>query len=363
MTLWRLPPVWMYDGAMRLIREPKPVTRLQFLFAFLSLSLASSPADRFLAAAEKVAAPAVIHPGLFVAVGYGGRRMTSKDGLTWENVQQWADKGADDSNNLISVVFGKGKFVAVGGGGWSRDTQAGHILVSADGATWREVKKMPFRVSPILFDGKRFVAGGPDRQLLWSDDGESWNAGATAELPKEIPKWAFWFRHGAANDGTFVFVGNADKGQKTWWCLTTHDGQTAASFATDLPQVKSLQFGAGKFLLVAADSLYTSPDGQKWSREPAAPADTFRGVVWTGKEFFLSGKASTYTSADGITWKPFGKAIPCNVLWSDGTLFIGTSWPGQMWHSTDGLKWDKGDQPQPGMGVNQIAAGGPVEGK
>jgi hypothetical protein len=67
--------------------------------------------------------------GIYVAVGYGGRRMTSRDGQTWENVTQWADKGADDWNNLIGLAYGKGKFVCVGGGGWSRDTQAGHILV------------------------------------------------------------------------------------------------------------------------------------------------------------------------------------------------------------------------------------------
>src|SRR5436305_12472051 len=81
--------------------------------------------------------------GLYVAVGYGGRRMTSTDGKTWENVQQWADKGADDSNNLMSVAFGKGKFVCVGGGGWTRDTQAGHILLSTDGKEWRAVAKYP----------------------------------------------------------------------------------------------------------------------------------------------------------------------------------------------------------------------------
>ena len=71
--------------------------------------------------------------GIFVAVGYGGRRMASRDGQTWEHIQQWADKGADDLNNLMGLAFGKGKFVCVGGGGFSRETQGGHILVSTDG--------------------------------------------------------------------------------------------------------------------------------------------------------------------------------------------------------------------------------------
>ncbi len=34
--------------------------------------------------------------GIFVAAGYGGRRMSSRDGIHWENVQQWAEMGDGD---------------------------------------------------------------------------------------------------------------------------------------------------------------------------------------------------------------------------------------------------------------------------
>ena len=70
----------------------------------------------------------------FVAVGYGGRRMVSPDGRTWKITAEWAEKGGDDSNNLMSLVHAQGKFVATGGGGFSRDKQAGHILLSTDGS-------------------------------------------------------------------------------------------------------------------------------------------------------------------------------------------------------------------------------------
>ena len=54
----------------------------------------------------------------WVAVGYGGRRMISHDGIKWEITAEWAENGGDDSNNLMGLAFGLGKFVSVGGGGW-----------------------------------------------------------------------------------------------------------------------------------------------------------------------------------------------------------------------------------------------------
>jgi hypothetical protein len=292
--------------------------------------------------------------GLYVAVGYGGRRMTSRDGQTWENVQQWADKGADDWNNLIGLAYGKGKFVCVGGGGWSRDTQAGHILVSTDGKDWREVAKYPFRVSPVLFFGDRFVAGGPSKQLLWSVDGEKWNEGETVKLPPELPGWAFWFRSAAAGNGLFVFMGNANKDQKTWWCLTSRDGQKIESLSLTAQGRRGLAFGAGKFIAVEPDGLFASSDAQTWQPVPNPPQDEFKGILWTGKLFLLTGKAQVYSSLDGLAWKPFGKAPPGNIVSAGDTGFIATGWPGKMFFSADGQTWKPTGQPEPPMGINKV---------
>ncbi len=295
--------------------------------------------------------------GVYVAVGYGGRRMTSKDGQTWENVQQWADKGADDWNNLMGLAYGKGKFVCVGGGGWSKDTQAGHILVSTDGKDWKEVAKYPFRVNPVQFLGDRFVAGGPSRQLLVSTDGEKWTEGETVKLPPEIPSWAFWFRNGAAGNGLFVFMGNAGKEQKTWWCVTSKDGQKIEHLSLTAPGRRGLAFGAGKFVAVEADGLSTSADAQNWQPVTGLPQDELKGILWTGKEFLLTGKAAVYSSADGVSWKPFGNTPPGNIICAGDSGLIATGWPGKMFFSADGQNWKPTGQPEPAMGVNKVVFG------
>ncbi|MEA3210706.1 MAG: hypothetical protein QOE70_3763 [Chthoniobacter sp.] len=297
--------------------------------------------------------------GLYVAVGYGGRRMTSRDGQTWENVQQWAEKGGDDSNNLMGAAFGKGKFVCVGGGGFSKETQAGHILVSTDGKEWREVGKYPFRVNPVLFLGDRFVAGGPSRQLLSSLDGEKWEEGEKVTLPAEVPGWAFWFRSGAAGNGVFAFMGNAGKEQKTWWCVTTRDGKKIERVSLTAPGSRGLAFGAGKFAAVNPDAIFTSPDAQNWQAALGAPEDELRGIVWTGRQFVLTAKGGTYSSPDGQKWTPFGKPAPGSIVWADERGFIATGWPGKMSFSADGQTWKSAGQPQPAMGVNKVVFGAP----
>jgi hypothetical protein len=279
-------------------------------------------------------------PGTLVAVGYGGRRISSADGRTWGNLTEWAAKGGDDSNNLMSIAFGLGKFVAVGGGGWSRDTQAGHILVSADGKDWREVKKFPNRVNPVLFTDGRFVVGGPDKTLWWSTDGEEWRPGAKVDYTG----WAFWFRQGAAGNGRFVMIGNSAPKQTEHWCLVTKDGEKIESLRTDLPKIRDIAFGAGRFVIVGPDGLrMSSADGVKWEHEANAEGENLGWVVWTGREFLAGGGKTTYSSADGIKWEAWPTKVPCKVLVGDAAagVWVGTSWPGQMWYSADGKDWKK----------------------
>lgn len=301
--------------------------------------------------------------GVYVAVGYGGRRMSSRDGVTWENLVEWAGSGGDDSNNLMSVAFGAGKFVAVGGGGWNRETQAGHILVSPDGATWTEVRKAPNRINPVLFGDGRFVAGGADRVLLWSDDGETWNRGG--RINYDGPDWAFWFRSGAAGNGRFVFTGNCGAGQiKACWCAVSPDGRSIEHFTAAMPFIRAVAFGAGRFVVTGGDGLrMSSLDGRTWEHQVNEPGEDLRTVFWTGREFFTCGGNFVFTSPDGITWERRPQRTPVTPLWGDQRILVGTGWPGKMASSTDlGQRWVMGP-PLPPNGINQVAYGTPSPGR
>jgi hypothetical protein len=301
---------------------------------------------------------------IFVAVGYGGRRMTSRDGFTWENVQQWAEKGEDDGNNLMSAVFAQGKFVVVGGGGGG-STGAGHVLVSTDGINWKETLKDKGRVEPVIFGGGRFVIGTsawPSGKFMWSTEAETWKPGG------KIESHSFsHYRGGCYGNGVFVFVGNGQRAftnntlKEIHWAVTTADGEKVLSERDDLPGHGTIVFGAGKFLMLTSHAdadLIASKDGAQW--DPVALPDSAKlsWLVWTGKEFLVgvAKGGSVLRSADGATWEKTTFTARSQVLWSDGHRFIGTGWPGKMSYSADGTKWQDAGQPQPGMGINVIVA-------
>jgi hypothetical protein len=287
----------------------------------------------------------------WVAVGYGGRRMVSNDGVKWEITAEWAEKGGDDSNNLMGLAYGLGKFVAVGGGGFSKDQQGGHILVSKDGREWREVYKDAFRVNPVVFGSKSFVAGGPDRTLLWSDDGEKWEKGAQVAADG-FPGWAMWFRNGAYGNGTFVFMGEGGAKKDFYWCIASPDGKTA-SFRKDLPHLRGLAFGNGTFVAVGAGAIVTSKDGKDWTKQVRAADEKLDWVLWTGKEFLCGGGKTALASADGRSWHPSLLKPQGKPLWTDGTRFIASQWPGKMSFSPDGKQWLKANELTPN-GINRV---------
>ncbi len=299
------------------------------LFGTLAIALMAD----FGGHADEPKPPAAEKKALYVAVGYGGRRVSSRDGQTWEDDTEWAANGGDDNNCLFSVAFGKGQFVAVGGG-----ASAGHILVTRDGKEWKQVHKAKNRVCPVLFDGKRFLAG-QGRSLLVSDDGATWKEGATLDYKRGI-----YLRRGAAGNGVFVVCGDCDvkpNAPRNGWVAASADGTTIDHFDTEMPNTRALAFGAGRFVLVGESGMRaTSTDGKKWERADDAD-DQFHWVFWTGKEFLLNAKTSLYSSPDGLKWTKAGKPVPAEPRVAGNGPLVGSSWKTNLWLSDDGRTWKK----------------------
>jgi hypothetical protein len=215
----------------------------------------SSPSD---------AAPAPKGTPIFVAVGYAGRRVRSRDlGMTWENDQNLGG-GGDDEFLLRAVTWGHGVFVATG---WK-------IVTSPDGATWTE-QKNPNRqwLGGVQYGNDRFVAAGGYGYSAYSTDGLTWMAGMGrgTEAARSL----------AFGNGTFVAA--TDPGN--WW--QTADGRTW--MRTEAGHSSRVVFCTDAFKDAA---MCTQPLARNQGRTAAA-----MGV-------FVSVRGATIErSTDGTTWR------------------------------------------------------------
>ncbi|OAI56529.1 hypothetical protein AYO49_04095 [Verrucomicrobiaceae bacterium SCGC AG-212-N21] len=290
---------------------------------------------------------------LWLGVGYGGRRMISTDGKTWEITAEWTQPGGDDSNNLISAVWAKNQFVVVGGGGGG-PTAGGHILVSQDGRAWKEVLTTKARISPVVFGADRFIAGTssyPSGKLIWSSDGEKWNDGA-----KIAAKGYTHFRGGAFGNGVFVFTGNGGGNGGVSWAIVSPDGEKITSERNALPGQGRIVFGGDHFVMMTShgsSGLIRSKDGIAW--EPIAlPGDAkVSWLVNAGPTLHAGDNKTTYSSSDATQWKASAMSPKGNVVWSDGQRFIGSSWPGKMSFSKDGRVWEAANE-MTANGINRV---------
>jgi hypothetical protein len=246
----------------------------------------------------------------YVAVGFIGTILTSKDGITW-TVQN-----SGTLTTLYSVAWSGAQFIAVGEGGV--------ILSSPDGVSWTSLSSGTVnRLSSVIWAGTKFVAVGYPGVILTSPDGITWTMQNSGTLnPLDSVTWS---------GAQFVAVGYPGI------ILSSPDGVkwTSQNSGTQFP-LNSIIWDGSQFIAVGDDVPLTSPDGVTWTREvsgaPYAPYG-MNSIVWSGAQFASAGGfGDVFTSADGITWtSEFSGSdnLLQSICWS-GTQFAVVGWNGTV---------------------------------
>lgn len=261
---------------------------------------------------------------MFVAVGYGGRRVRSTDdGRTWTDDVSVVANGGDDNNLLRAVVWGNGKFYAMGyrtttspdGKVWTplsapygqwigaATWQSGMIVAaggyglhatSTNGTSWsdRPIDTIATHAHDAMTFGEgRFVSANDDGARLTSPDGVTWSRAMGAD---NVPTTEVAF-----GNGVFVAVGGSNVVRST-------DGVTFTAVAPLAAQCRGLVFAKGHFTAIAEGRVFTSTDGMTWANTAAATAH--RGLVAYGHGTYVNlGERGIQRSADAVTW---GAPIP-----------------------------------------------------
>jgi hypothetical protein len=250
---------------------------------------ADEPTAEAGAGGEAGKAPTEPAVGVFVAVGYHGRRLRSTDeGATWiDDVI-----GEEDNDNwlLRGIGSGGGRFVAVGY----------RVMTSDDGKTWDIGEPAGQWFGDAAYGEGTFVAVGGYGRRGHSSDGESWTETTSSDDVRNP------FRSVAYDEvaGRWVAVGD-DAGR-----VTTADG--AAWEVGEGPEpsggLNAIAAGGGIVVALGSNQFQRSTDGGlSWEAERPLAA---RDVAYAESHFVAVGTGSAYLSEDGIEWEE----VPVNDI-------------------------------------------------
>lgn len=258
--------------------------------------------------------------GLFVAVGYGGRRAISKDGITWTNDVADVPKGGDDEYLLRDVGYGAGSFVSVG---W-------HVKTAPDAITWTDAGKMGQWLGGIAYGKGKWVAAGGYGRRAYSTDGKTWKDAADGGLHGAFRGLTFG---GASGEERWVAVGDGGRRSVSTdgiaWEEGTGDG------AAGLGEVA---YGGGTFVAIGGKTVLRSTDGKAWKSSPVAI--DLDSLAWDGTRFVAVGSGKALASTDGASWMEIGSGASGNLAYGNG-VFVAAAWGGAVFRSTDGATWTK----------------------
>jgi len=264
---------------------------------------------------------AIDPPGVFVAVGYGGRRMRSIDyGRTWQDDQSIARNGGDDTNLLRTIAFGNGRFIAAG---WL-------TFSSPDGKTWTELPATHQNwFGSLVYAQSTWVAVGGYGMRLTSADATTW-ADHAIDTAAAHP-------HGCLVYAGSAFVACNDDGKRSW----SASGSTW-TYATGADGIASSELAVGNGIVVGIDGVdvVVSHDaGKTWARGATLDA-TGGGLVFANGTFTYLATGAVFTSSDATHWTKHASpnARPSALAYGHGTYVAVRA---HEWHrSTDGITWD-----------------------
>jgi microcystin-dependent protein len=240
-----------------------------------------------------------------VANTQGNYTVTTDGGTTWQVVNDGS------SVSVNKIVYGAGKFVAVG---------SSKIATSSDGLTWSLKTDITSNFTQLFFLNNRFFAFAPASGASYtSTDAVTWTQMTIPVFTSAVPLTGIY----NTTLGLYVIGG-------------------------------------------ASAALMTSPDGLNWSSRVSNMTNNINGIAFNGSIMVAAGgnttaTANIATSPDGVTWTARANTIAnyrSAIVWSPVlNLFVTTGYAGINATSPDGVTWTALNSTQSGLGAqNGVAA-------
>ncbi len=271
---------------------------------------------------------------------------------------KWSTLRGKETENLNSVAYGSGCFVAVGSGGV--------IQVPEDGAEWRKIKwDNSMELHQVTYNGELFVAVG-DKIIVKSADGLKWEK--VLELQGEAdfgygyhPRFLniLWNGDSFYAFGQGRFYSSPD-GTEWKQCYDADASYSVGGF--NGTTIDSLAFSEDKAVALAiVDNfrvILTSEDGSTWVKRnaPNIAYPSRPRVYYNGKSFIVPGIDALIHSEDGTKWSIESQKPPCTFIWIkniDGTYYGSDG--SSLYKSTYGFTWEDTGLTTSRITINDIA--------
>ena len=303
--------------------------------------------------------------GIYIAVGNGLHRMSSNDGVVWEN-HVFVDKPGHNQNDLKSIAVGNDVCVAVGG--FSKS----NILSTTDGIDWHINKFNIGVLSGVIFLDGRFLVFGEGGAVAESKNGVDWERAGAADFREHLKEEAdelgidkpLKSNIRAWRHSNGVFMGSGDNGV----LLTTCDFQKWNYPPRIEPYSRLyLESDENGFVVRGDRTLHFSPDGESWTEVTPKLEEKERlfTITHDGERFLVTSREGRgWFSDDGKTWEEAkGAEFPGTIMalrpdliYSFASYYQFTE---DLRYSDDGGKsWESAKLPAPAGVTNLIFAPG-----
>jgi len=269
----------------------------------------------------------------FVAVGTNGKIITSSDGQNW-NIQS-----SGTNNWLVSVAWGNNTFVA---------TDIHSVLSSPDGVNWTR-NEFSYVYNPeVKWAANQFIVLAQDGKIVTSSDGISWTHRQNPEnarVPFVDLAWSGKKIVAVSSDGDIIYSSDGIKWE-------------SSSSAITHSQLTDIVWNGNRFVALSkrgeritsanGDYIYTSTNGVIWNKRALGMEIDLKSVIWGSNQFITVGeKGYIFTSPKGMIWTQ--QQSPTNnylekIVWN-GSQYIAVGEAGTIISSTESTNWIQRQSP------------------
>jgi hypothetical protein len=273
----------------------------------------------------------------FVAVGYNGAIITSKNGVTWDN------QTSGTTEHLYKIRYLNSKLYATGANG--------KLLSSQNGTTWSSVNVLNTNsyLQDIFYKNNLYVlVGGADSNssnyslIFYSADAINWTK-VTTTTQRELTSVTY-----DTINNRFITVAGGGSSTTGNSIGNSQDGITWAFSGTNFSQNKpiySVINDGSKIISVGSDGLIlSSSDMFNWSQSTSVTNAQLKDLIFVNSKYYSVGRApgTVLSSNDATNWVveiQSGIEDLYGITYGE-SKYIAVGNKGEIISSSDGSIWD-----------------------